>query len=70
MQKHQRMSGPSMERVRAGPMIIEAKPEPITVNCADTDVIIVDFIFRTGLSFKGLIPTVAIDVQFHKEKFP
>jgi hypothetical protein len=38
------------------PMIIEAKPEPITVNCAETDVIVVDFIFRTGLFVKGSSP--------------
>jgi ureidoacrylate peracid hydrolase len=46
------------------PMIIEAKPEPITVNCAETAVIVVDmqndFCSKGGLFDRAGINLLAV----------
>ena len=59
-----------MEESAGRPMIIEAKPEPITVNCAEMDVIFVDFIFRTGLFVKGSSPRWQLMFDFTRRSFP
>ena len=53
-----------MEESAGRPMIIEAKPEPITVNCADTAVIVVDmqndFCSKGGLFDRAGINLLAV----------
>jgi ureidoacrylate peracid hydrolase len=53
-----------MEVSAGRPMIIEAKPEPITVNCAETAVIVVDmqndFCSKGGLFDRAGINIAAV----------